>query len=74
MEDAEPLFNYSRFVDWKSISPAHITSATLHTRFLAIASSNGYVHMFELLASGKEWRRYQAHTHCINDICTDEVR
>ncbi len=70
----EPFFNYSRFLPHRALHPATITCGSLHHRFLAVGSSAGNVHIYELNGGGAEWRRIACHTSRINDVSSELVR
>ncbi len=75
-EPLEPLFTYGRSAKLTNLPVgALVTCAAVHTKFLAVGTSAGSVHVFELGpgASGAEWRRIQAHQGRILDICVDAV-
>jgi hypothetical protein len=75
-DSAEPLFAYGRCARLASLPQgASVTCAAVHTKFLALGTSAGTVHIFELGpgSSGNEWRRINAHQGRVLDICVDVV-
>ena len=72
----EPILNYRRYCRGASFLPpgALISCGTLCQKFLALGTTAGTVHIFELQGRGAEWRRIACHNSRINDVSTDIVR